>query len=129
MIHESGEDYLETILIIKNRKGYVRAVDIADTRSISRPSVSRAVSVLQKNGLITIAPDGAIDLTAEGSRRAKDIYERHLFIRKLFTDVLGVSEKTAEADACKIEHALSDETYSKLKELIQNSSYKIQNTD
>jgi Mn-dependent DtxR family transcriptional regulator len=118
MIRESGEDYLETILIIKRRKGCVRAVDIAEERSLSRPSVSRAVSILQKNGLIIIEPDGGIALTAKGREKAENILERHTVISKFFHEVLGVSPETAEADACHVEHALSEETYNKLKDYL-----------
>jgi Mn-dependent DtxR family transcriptional regulator len=127
MIRESGEDYLETILIIRNRKGYVRAVDIAAELNFSKPSVSRAVSILVKNGLITVLPDGAINLTEEGLRLAENVYERHLLIRRFFVDVLGVDPATAETDACRVEHALSEETYEKLKAFIteQNPVKKV----
>jgi Mn-dependent DtxR family transcriptional regulator len=120
MIKESGEDYLETILIIRNKKGFVRAVDIAEARGVSKPSVSRALSVLTKSGYVVAAPDGGIKLTTAGLERAEGIFGRHLLIRDFFTDVLGVNAATAEADACKVEHALSDETVGKLKEFIKN---------
>jgi Mn-dependent DtxR family transcriptional regulator len=128
MIKESGEDYLETILMIRNKKGFVRAVDVAEARGVSKPSVSRALSVLTKSGYVTTAPDGGIKLTEQGLARAESILDRHQLIRDFFINVLGVPAAVAEADACKVEHALSEETYEKLKEF-QNTEYRIQNTD
>lgn len=121
MIKESGEDYLETILIIRNRKGFVRAVDIAEERGVSKPSVSRALSILTENGYVNVAPDGEVKLTAQGLDRAENIFDRHRLITHFFTDVLHVSGATAEADACRVEHALSTETFEKLKEYLKES--------
>jgi Mn-dependent DtxR family transcriptional regulator len=118
-IRESGEDYLETILIIKNRKGYVRAVDIAEELGYSKPSISRAVSILKQSGFIDIE-NGHIHLTEIGRERAEEIYHRHTVIRRFFVEILGVGEKTAELDACRTEHALSDETFEKLQLYIEN---------
>ncbi|MDR0946384.1 MAG: metal-dependent transcriptional regulator [Ruminococcus sp.] len=118
-MRESGEDYLETILIIKNRKGYVRAVDIAEELGYSKPSISRAVSILKQSGFIDIE-NGHIHLTEIGRERAEEIYHRHTVIRRFFVEILGVGEKTAELDACRTEHALSDETFEKLQLYIEN---------
>ncbi|MDR0975273.1 MAG: metal-dependent transcriptional regulator [Ruminococcus sp.] len=117
-IHESGEDYIEAILRIHERKGYVRSVDIAETLGVTKPSVSRAVKLLAGKGLIDITPAG-ITLTDKGQELAEAVFSKHKLIRKFFTDILGVSDKTAEADACRVEHALSEETYVKLKEFIE----------
>jgi Mn-dependent DtxR family transcriptional regulator len=119
-VHESGEDYLEAIFVIRNRKGYVRAVDIAAELSYSKPSVSRAVGILAKKNLLSIQNDGSIILTEEGLAKASAIFDRHSVIKEFFIENLGIDPDTAEADACKVEHALSDETYSRLKEFIEN---------
>jgi Mn-dependent DtxR family transcriptional regulator len=118
-IRESGEDYLETILIIYNRKGYVRAVDIAEELGYSKPSISRAVSILKEAGYIDVEA-GHIRLTPIGRELAEEIYTRHKIIRIFFGEILGVSPKTAEIDACKTEHALSDETFEKLRVFVEN---------
>jgi Mn-dependent DtxR family transcriptional regulator len=117
-IHESGEDYIEAILRINERKGNVRAVDIAEMLSVSKPSVSRAVKLLTEKGLIRVS-GGNITLTDAGQVTAEAVFDRHKLIRRFFTDILSVSEDTAEADACRVEHALSDETYIKLKQFIE----------
>ncbi|MGN0613426.1 MAG: metal-dependent transcriptional regulator [Porcipelethomonas sp.] len=112
---ESREDYLETILLLMRRMGNVRSVDIANELGYSKPSISRAVGILKEHGYITVDQNGYISFTGEGLRMAEGIYERHTTIKRFFIEVLGVSEKTAEQDACKIEHILSDESYEKLK--------------
>jgi Mn-dependent DtxR family transcriptional regulator len=119
-VHESGEDYLEAIFVIRNRKGYVRAVDIAAELSYSKPSVSRAVGILAKKNLLSIQNDGSIILTEEGLAKASAIFDRHSVIKSFFIDRLSVDPETAEEDACRVEHALSEETYGKLKEFIEN---------
>ncbi len=113
-LHESGEMYLETILILKNRFGYVRSIDIANEMGVSKPSVSRAVGLLKDNGYIAFDPNGMILLTESGKTVADKIYERHKLLTKFLTS-LGVSGETAARDACKIEHVISDETFSLLK--------------
>ncbi len=115
VIKQSGEDYLETILILKNRKGEVRSVDIAREMNLSKPSVCRAVRILKENELITIDENGFITLTESGKKRAESIYERHVILTGWLTSI-GVSEKTAAKDACRIEHDISDESFEKLKE-------------
>ena len=116
-IHESAENYLEAILILKNERGAVRSIDIAQHMRFSKPSVSRAMSLLRGDGYITVDPDGFIELAESGLAIAERIYERH----RLMTDWLvriGVSPDTAAQDACKIEHDISEETFKKLKEHI-----------
>ena len=114
-LQESGEMYLETILVLKERFGYVRAVDIAHELNFSKPSVSRAISLLRENGYVTFDPNGMILLTEKGQEVAENIYERHNALCRCLV-ALGVSEETAEADACRIEHVISEETFTKLKE-------------
>ncbi len=113
-LHESGEMYLETILVLKNRFGYVRSIDIANEMGVSKPSVSRAVGLLKDNGYITFDPNGMILLTASGRSVADKIYERHRILTAFLASI-GVSEEAAEHDACKIEHIISDETFTALK--------------
>ncbi len=115
---ESLEDYLETILILKQEKGYVRSIDIAMKLDFSKPSVSRAMSLLRENGYITMdQKEGWIELTGSGREIAERIYERHQVISQWLMD-LGVAEKTATADACRIEHVISPETFDRIKEHI-----------
>ncbi|MCI8521119.1 MAG: metal-dependent transcriptional regulator [Clostridia bacterium] len=113
-LHESGEMYLETILVLKNRFGYVRSIDIANELGVSKPSVSRAVALLKDNGYITFDPNGMILLTDSGKNVAEKIYERHNILSQ-FLAKLGVNETTAAHDACKIEHIISDETFDIIK--------------
>lgn len=113
-LHESGEMYLETILILKNRFGYVRSIDIANEMGVSKPSVSRAVGLLKDNGYITFDPNGMILLTDSGKTVAEKIYERHNILTQFFIQ-LGVSEENSSTDACRIEHVISDETFNIIK--------------
>lgn len=113
-LHESGEMYLETMLILKNRFGYVRAVDIANEMGVSKPSVSRAVGLLKDNGYISFDPNGMILLTDTGLNVAEKIYERHNILTQFLTG-LGVNEADAAHDACKIEHVICDETFAAIK--------------
>ena len=121
-IHESGEDYLETILILHKNTGFVRSIDIANELGYSKPSISRAVGILKSDGYITVEPNDQIVLTDSGKAKAEQVYERHLMLRKFLTDILGVSADNSEQDACRIEHILSEETYEKLKSFVE--SYK-----
>lgn len=117
-MQESGENYLETILILKQEKGYVRSIDIALKLDFSKPSVSRAMGLLRENGYITMDPkEGWIELTESGKEIAERIYERHQVISKWLM-YLGVEEETATADACRIEHVISQETFDRMKEHI-----------
>ncbi|QAT50219.1 metal-dependent transcriptional regulator [Caproiciproducens sp. NJN-50] len=114
-IHESAEDYLETILMLKERQGQVRSIDIVNEMGYSKPSISVAMKRLRENGYIEMSDDGYITLTEPGMKVAQRIYTRHKLLTKFLVS-LGVEEKTAAADACKMEHDLSDETFEKLKE-------------
>ena len=117
---KSGEDYLETILVLHLSKNFVRAVDVAHTLNVSKPSVSRAMGILRENGLIRIAEDGNITLTESGSEIAERIYERHLVLTQWLID-LGVTEETAAADACRLEHDISIESFDALKAHIRSA--------
>ncbi|MDR1643157.1 MAG: metal-dependent transcriptional regulator [Clostridiales bacterium] len=115
-IYESGENYLETILLLKKRLGYVRAIDIANEFGYSKPSISRAMGILKKNGLITVSEDNQIELTPEGYESATKIYDRHEWLSKILKGI-GVSPENADADACKMEHIISEETFGALKRI------------
>ena len=119
-IHASGEDYLEAVLMLLKKNGMVRSVDLARHMEVSKPSVSRAVAVLQQGGFLTVDSDYFLHLTGIGQEVAEKIYERHLF----FTEQLvaaGVDQETAEQEACRMEHAISDTSFQKLKEMIQKT--------
>ncbi|MDR0804697.1 MAG: metal-dependent transcriptional regulator [Oscillospiraceae bacterium] len=113
-IHQSGEDYLECILLLDNRTGFVRAVDIAAELGYSKPSVSNALRILRDRGYADVT-DGRVTLTELGTETAKQVYERHSVLRRLFADILGVSKDVAERDACAVEHVISEESFTKLK--------------
>ncbi len=116
-LHASGEDYLETILVLQKKLGMVRSVDVARHMEVSKPSVCHAVATLRDGGFLMMDEDHFLHLTDVGREVAEKIYERHCF----FTEQLiaaGVDPKTAEADACRIEHDISAETYERLKESI-----------
>ena len=117
-IQRSGEDYLETIYILNRRTGFVRSIDIANEMGYSKPSVSKGMSLLCEMGYITVAADGEIKLTKNGLKRAKEVYSRHLLIREFFIRKLGVNPTTAEIDACKVEHVISEETYLRLRDFM-----------
>ena len=114
-IHESSEDYLETILILKERTGQVRSIDIATEMNYSKPSISVAMKKLRENGYIEVDRDGFITLTDSGYEIASSIYDRHTLLTKFFIS-LGVDAEVAAVDACKIEHDLSEETFQKIRE-------------
>ena len=114
-LYKSGEDYLETILILHLNNNFVRAVDIAHEMDVSKPSVSRAMGILRDGGFIRIAEDGNITLTESGAEVAEQIYERHCVLSQWLMDI-GVDPDTAAEDACKLEHDISAESFSKLKE-------------
>lgn len=119
-LQESGENYLETILVLQNRNGYVRSIDIANELNYSKPSVSRAVSILKKAGYIVTDRDGMISFTREGSIKANEIYERHQIITKYLMMTLEIDEATASKDACRIEHILSKKSFAKIQEYTKN---------
>ncbi|MBQ6164174.1 MAG: metal-dependent transcriptional regulator [Clostridia bacterium] len=114
-LYESGEMYLETIYILSQRSSAVRSIDVGEYMGFSKPSVSRAVGLLKKDGLIVTDENGYIRLTEEGNKIAQSIYERHTVLTGLFVG-LGVDEKTAAADACRIEHCISDKTFNAIKD-------------
>ena len=117
-IYESAENYLETILVLQNRLGMVRSIDIVNELDLSKPSVSVAMKKLREGGYIEMDREGYITLLPSGLEIARRINDRHQLLTRLFVK-LGVSERTAEADACKIEHDLSEETMQKLREHMQ----------
>lgn len=119
-IQESAENYLETILMIKNEKGAVRSIDIARAMSFTKPSVSRAMSLFRQNGYITMDKEGWIELTDAGREIAERIYERHSVLSK-WLETIGVSPEVAAQDACRIEHTLSEETFEKIREHIEKA--------
>lgn len=118
-IYESAEDYLETILMVEERKGVVHSVDVAEDRGYSKASVSVAMKKLRENGYITMEKDGSLKLLPPGRKIAERIYERHKVLSQYF-ESLGVDSETAVKDACKVEHDLSDITFQKVKEDIQS---------
>ena len=118
-LQESGEMYLESILILSQKLPHVRSVDISEHMGYSKPSVSRAVGLLRDGGYLTVSKDGGLHLTEAGLEVAERTYERHTVLSELF-EKLGVSEEQAVADACKIEHVISVETFAALKKLNQS---------
>ena len=116
-IQKSAEDYLEAMLMLKEERGYIRSIDIAEKLGVTKPSVSYATKRLRENGYITADQAGMIMLTDAGREIAERIYERHELITKLFVK-LGVSPEQAREDACKIEHDLSDETFAAVKKSV-----------
>ncbi len=112
-IHESAEDYLEAILILKERNGQVRSIDIVRELNFSKPSVSVAMRKLRENGYVEVDQEGLITLRAKGLEIARRIYTRHCLLSQIL-EGLGVDKKTAVADACKIEHDISQESFDKL---------------
>lgn len=120
-LHESGEMYLETILILKNQNEYVRSIDIAHTMDFSKPSVSRAIKLLKESQLIVVDDKGYIDFTDEGRRIAEKVYGRHQILTEFLVSI-GVSAKRAEEDACRIEHIISDETQQCIQNFLKKQS-------
>ena len=122
-IQESGEMYLETIYVLLKEKNHVRSVDVAEHMGYSKPSISRAMGLLKNGGFIEIAPDGAIILTETGIAVAEKIYERHTLLSQLLIS-LGVTPETAAEDACRLEHAISDESFEAIKRHMQTYGKK-----
>lgn len=118
-LQESGEMYLETILVLSQKNKAVRSIDIVEHMGFSKPSVSRAVAILKKDGYITVDDSGHITLTDSGKRIAEKIYSRHNTLTE-FLVMLGVDRATAVEDACKMEHDISDETFNAIKRNIDN---------
>lgn len=115
-IQESGEMYLETILVLSRKLNRVRAIDVGEELGYSKPSVSRAMSILKNDGYITVNEDGGILLTKSGKEIAEKIYERHIVLSSLLTSI-GVPEEIAIEDACRMEHVISDESFDIIKKL------------
>ena len=117
-LHESGEDYLEAILVLKQERGMVRSIDVAQHLGFSKPSVSRAMSILKADGLVEMDRDGSLELTEAGSKVAEEIYRRHCLLTRWLTNI-GVSAETAAADACRLEHVISPEAFQRLQEFAE----------
>ena len=113
-LQESGEMYLETILILSRTKNYVRSIDVCEYMGYSKPSISRAVSLLRNDGYVNMDDRGFLSLTEKGLSVAEKIYERHQMLTRALTN-MGVDKKTAEDDACRIEHVISDESFKAIK--------------
>ena len=114
-LQESGQMYLETIYVLLKEKSCVRSIDVVEYMNFSKPSVSRAIGLLKNGGYVTVSKEGYLALTDEGLDMAKKIYERHKILTAYLIS-LGVSPETASADACKIEHVISDESFEAIKE-------------
>ena len=123
-LHASGEDYLEAILVLHKKMGMVRSVDVARHMDVSKPSVCHAVSTLKDGGFLTIDEDHFLYLTDIGLEVAETIYERHCFFTELLI-AAGVDPKTAEADACRMEHVISTESFLRLKEAAAQEQERI----
>ncbi len=127
-IQESAENYLECILMLKNKKGSVRSIDIAHELNFTKPSVSVAMKNFRNNGYIVMDSDGYITLTEKGMSIAASTYERHLFLTNAL-ERIGVDPKVAAEDACKIEHDLSEETFYRLKQFVKSLDEKAESSE
>ncbi len=116
-IHESAENYLEAILMLQHKNGSCRSIDVAQFLSFSKPSVSRAMSLLRENGYVVMDENGLLTLTDSGREIAERIFERHEMLTAWLTG-LGVTPDTAQADACRIEHVISTETFDRIKAMV-----------
>ena len=117
VIHQSAEDYLESILVLQEQYGQVRSIDIVNLLGYSKPSVSIAMKKLRENGYISMSPDGLITLNETGLEIARRVYGRHQVITKLFV-MMGVPQEVAAEDACRVEHDLSQETFEKIRDFV-----------
>lgn len=120
-IQESGEMYIETIYVLTQKSDKVRSIDVCDRMGYSKPSVSRAIGILKRNGYISVDASGYITLTEIGISVAEKIYERHTILTE-FLEGLGVPRETAASDACKIEHTISDESFMAIKKSVKNKN-------
>ena len=116
-LRESGENYLETILILEKRNGIARSVEVANELNFSKPSISRAMSVLKEAGYVTIGNINQLVLTEEGRKIAESVYERHCILHDYLVSI-GVDDETASKDACRIEHVISEESFQCIKKLL-----------
>lgn len=118
-IQESGENYLETILILLQRNGYARSIDVANELGFSKASVSRAMGILKEAGYLVMQQNGNLMLTESGYKRAGAVYERHNLIAKFLELTLGVDSGIATQDSCRIEHIISEESFSRIKSFVE----------
>ncbi|MDD3251507.1 MAG: metal-dependent transcriptional regulator [Lachnospiraceae bacterium] len=121
-MQESGENYLETILMLKERRGTVRSIDVARELNFSKPSVSRAMGILRENGFITMEGSGEIKLTETGRAKAEEIYGRHRLLTAFLQEVAGVSDEMAEENACRMEHILDQEVVDGISQYMRQRS-------
>ncbi len=115
---ESGENYLETILVLTKKNGSVRSIDVAEDMGFTKASVSRAMSILKRDNYIIMEADGRILLTESGKEKATEVYDRHVTLTRFINEVLNVDAEIAEKDACRIEHIISPETFAGIKKLL-----------
>ena len=127
-LHASGEDYLESVLVLQKELGMVRSVDVARHMEVSKPSVCHAVATLRDGGFITMDEDHFLHLTDVGREVAEKIYERHCFFTERLI-ALGVNPETAETDACRIEHVISAESFEHLKKSFKNNNQEVVPSD
>ena len=121
-IHESGEDYLEAILCLKEENGIARSIDVARRLNVSKPSVSRAMSILEEKGYVFVGKIGSLELTEEGKKLADEIYARHVLLTRFLQKITGVSEEQAEANACKMEHDIDDDVKRGIEKWMKENS-------
>ncbi len=126
-LHKSGEDYLEAILVLQKKNGYVRSLDMAEYVGVTKPSISNATKLLREGGFLTMDGNKMIHLTELGREVAERIYERHRMLTEFLTTI-GVNPEIAEQDACKMEHDISRETFNKLKEFWDKEKQKTLST-
>ena len=120
-MYESGEDYLEAILVLKNKNGFVRSVDIANHLGFSKPSVSRAMGILEKDGYIEFGIGNMINLTEKGQEKASDVYSRHQLLTKFLVKITGIPDDQAEKNACRIEHVIDSDVVKEIKNWINKN--------
>ncbi len=121
-IQESGEMYLETILVLGEKSKYVRSIDVCEHMGFSKPSVSRAIGILKNAGYVSVDADGYLSLTDEGARIARKMYDRHKLLTSFLVSI-GVEEERALEDACKIEHRISDESFEAIKRFVEGQKF------
>ena len=119
-MNQSQEDYLAAIYVLQKEDEHVRMSDVAKQLSVSKPSVNKAINLLQEKGYLTHQHYGSILLTEEGKALAKKVYDRHKVIKRFFVEILKVEETVAEEEACRVEHCIGEETIEKLKEYVKN---------
>lgn len=128
-IQESGENYLETILILNQKNGYVRSIDVANELGFTKASVSRAMSILKEAGYLVMEQNGNLVLTDAGRLRASSVYERHTVIADFLQMTLGVDRSIAQQDSCRIEHIISEESFSRIKAYVKQNKEQQQSCE